>query len=543
MNQKIQHYQCRAQNLSLAIDEMHDWIGQQLITLGGNSTITLLIYCSKQYMDLNSYQQLLPEFRQRLLNVNHQEIKFEVIEQGPHKIEMEIKMSKSWLDKTLNNIKEMFSEQDEQKTNYSSPPNQAEQANKVIIKNEQSRYYPIQKGIELACRQLMQTVRSHLVIAPEDVLVLRQIKIHGIDENSQHLLSEFEREFGAAQRSNYINRILQAQHASTSVVLQDVTVEIIQAEENNKPTLDEFECVTDALNRNNALEGVDVQLFGIWELRAVSIPTPAPTIAPEATPVVSPVAESAATILLKIYDGESPNGRELEINQFPFTIGKLPKLDLVLNAKFVSSRHLELNYTHQGLTLTDVGSTNGTWLNDYHDKLAPHNTCVLKAGDSVRLAAKMNEAKDIAAAPRLKVVWIEKNKNDDYGATPVINSGADNLNTPVLLGSLAKLAIKDASGTQYLEINSCPFYIGRGLDQDYIVPQENLNVSGKHLEIIDIQNGYAKVNNLAFTKNGIAHVNSPSELLPAEFNWHFGEEIILAPKDISRAVHITLHQA
>ncbi len=59
-------------------------------------------------------------------------------------------------------------------------------------------------------------------------------------------------------------------------------------------------------------------------------------------------------------------GRSLErvpIQNLPFRIGRLDELDLTLPFQSISKRHAELHIDNDALTLKDLASTNGTFVN------------------------------------------------------------------------------------------------------------------------------------------------------------------------------------
>jgi FHA domain/Inner membrane component domain len=66
------------------------------------------------------------------------------------------------------------------------------------------------------------------------------------------------------------------------------------------------------------------------------------------------------------------------------SIGRLPTNQVVLgNDNQVSGRHAEIHPTGQGYTLTDLGSTNGTFVN--RQRLAPYVPYMLKLHDTIRI--------------------------------------------------------------------------------------------------------------------------------------------------------------
>jgi hypothetical protein len=62
-------------------------------------------------------------------------------------------------------------------------------------------------------------------------------------------------------------------------------------------------------------------------------------------------------------------------------IGRLPTSGLVLDDAFVSGRHARVEYVADGLVLADVGSTNGTFVNE---KVIAEPT-MLRRGDVVQI--------------------------------------------------------------------------------------------------------------------------------------------------------------
>lgn len=53
----------------------------------------------------------------------------------------------------------------------------------------------------------------------------------------------------------------------------------------------------------------------------------------------------------------------------------------------VSRRHAEFKVDSQGLSICDLGSSNGTFVNE--QRLTPRQASLLKAGDRVRFAAQL----------------------------------------------------------------------------------------------------------------------------------------------------------
>ena len=66
------------------------------------------------------------------------------------------------------------------------------------------------------------------------------------------------------------------------------------------------------------------------------------------------------------------------------SLGRLKRANtIILKDKFCSALHAEMMYDEESLTLTDLGSTNGTFVNGI--RLAPATNHVLVPGDEITL--------------------------------------------------------------------------------------------------------------------------------------------------------------
>ncbi len=130
---------------------------------------------------------------------------------------------------------------------------------------------------------------------------------------------------------------------------------------------------------------------------AVYVPPPAnaPTVAADSAPTIAdwsqPTGANAPTVRATIRATMPPfalaslSGKLLAIPvcEQPITIGRTAGNDLMLADAGVSSRHAQLQWTGGALHLTDLDSTNGSFVNG--EKLTPHVARRLKVGDRLRL--------------------------------------------------------------------------------------------------------------------------------------------------------------
>ena len=79
-----------------------------------------------------------------------------------------------------------------------------------------------------------------------------------------------------------------------------------------------------------------------------------------------------------------PNGQSvLEPTSYPYTIGRSPDNQLAVHDAKVSSHHAEIRFQGQGYEIIDLGSSNGTFVNE--QQLAPYAPRLLSNGDQIRL--------------------------------------------------------------------------------------------------------------------------------------------------------------
>ncbi len=79
-----------------------------------------------------------------------------------------------------------------------------------------------------------------------------------------------------------------------------------------------------------------------------------------------------------------PNGQSaLETSSYPYTIGRSPNNQLVVNDSKVSTHHAQIRSNGQGYEILDLASSNGTFVNE--QQLVPHVPRHLSANDRIRI--------------------------------------------------------------------------------------------------------------------------------------------------------------
>jgi EAL domain-containing protein (putative c-di-GMP-specific phosphodiesterase class I) len=98
------------------------------------------------------------------------------------------------------------------------------------------------------------------------------------------------------------------------------------------------------------------------------------------SPTISP--RNDVTWLLTGQLGADQVARSVTIASWPFVIGRSPSVTLTIASPTVSSQHAELRLENGGLVVSDLGSTNGTFVNGTRVT----SEATIRAGDLLQLA-------------------------------------------------------------------------------------------------------------------------------------------------------------
>lgn len=111
----------------------------------------------------------------------------------------------------------------------------------------------------------------------------------------------------------------------------------------------------------------------VAQLRALTADLPARRLA-DALDRVGAAWRDRARAVRAVHVAPPPDGTG------PWTIGRSPRCRFVIDADTVSREHAELRRTVDGWEISDLGSTNGTWVNGWRVERA-----ALRPGDQVAL--------------------------------------------------------------------------------------------------------------------------------------------------------------
>lgn len=82
---------------------------------------------------------------------------------------------------------------------------------------------------------------------------------------------------------------------------------------------------------------------------------------------------------------EGDKYKQLKLKEFPFYIGKITDgMDAVITESTISRVHAKITQEDENLYITDMGSTNGTFVNE--ENIQPHSKVRIKPGDILRFA-------------------------------------------------------------------------------------------------------------------------------------------------------------
>jgi len=110
-----------------------------------------------------------------------------------------------------------------------------------------------------------------------------------------------------------------------------------------------------------------------------------------------PVARASNDCLVVVYQRDGGAGRCIKLDRLPLRLGRDPDNELVLADDGVSRRHARIEEREGRMLLMDVGSTNGTLLNDAELS----GIAVLHTGDRIQVGStifKYLSASDLEAA-------------------------------------------------------------------------------------------------------------------------------------------------
>lgn len=218
------------------------------------------------------------------------------------------------------------------------------------------------------------------------------------------------------------------------------------------------------------------------------------------------MTQSSSYRIILVSDQNAPSSREVELNKPEIVIGRDEGADLTIASPAVSRRHARLVRDGDGYAVEDLGSSNGTFVND--QKLSGRRA--LTSGDQIRLGR--------AIILRYEAPVVERKALPmETVAHPAPAMPASVMQTTI--GEEPLLSRIDAGPPQLIvtiagenpkthKLTGQSLMIGRGEENDILIPSPI--VSRQHARLDKIDSGY-KITVLPEAKNPLLSEGRPLE--------------------------------
>lgn len=372
-------------------------------------------------------------------------------------------------------------------------------------------------------------VRLHLAIADHDRYVLTSVAVDcpGGGE-ARALLQQFMREFKPEQVKRYLARevIAGLPNASAIDLSQFAGLADAQAGEEDG---DEYADLIAALRGPAAASSTrpyQVTLAGRWTENESPRASPAPA-APKSPSLTTPLAGLRCE-----FDVEDGEGRRRVVLQSVvagrrYAVGKGEGCDVRVNGTYTSRRHAELWLEQGQWFVADAGSTNGLRVE------APNGTVERSAGADLRLpdGARLVLSAQAQGTPA-DYPWLAVRAPAASRVTPIAQAAPAPRTavTPIVPTRAADapfaLTARLASGERTLELRpgGLPVSVGRSRNQQLVVDRVHEAVSGHHLDIVELDDGGARV--VVHGDNGVV-LDGVSHPTGARLRWKPGQAMVL----------------
>jgi pSer/pThr/pTyr-binding forkhead associated (FHA) protein len=401
-------------------------------------------------------------------------------------------------------------------------------------------YAPLIAAIRDELEQFVASqLRLHLAIAERDRYVLTSVEVECAgSEEHRTLLRRFIAEFRPEQIKHYLARDIIAglRNASAIDLTQFAGLNAAQPAQPAEQEDPYRELLADLQSSapGAATRPFEVTLVGRWS------PTDAPMAAvasrrarPDATAAHGNVHTPLAGRTFVIEAEDAGGARRIDLASIVpgrrYVIGKDGGCDVVVEGVYASRRHCEIWFDKDTWWVADAGSTNGIRVeasgsiaraDPDGDRITPIE---LPIGASLVLSARARgSAKEY---PRVAV----------HAGAPADAKSSESQATTVPVTPIAPprprartytVAACMASGMREAEVGprALPFSLGRSRNQTLIVDWDHNEVSGRHLEIVALDDDGASV--IVHGDNGV-DVDGTHYAAGAQFRWLPGQAVQL----------------
>jgi pSer/pThr/pTyr-binding forkhead associated (FHA) protein len=402
-------------------------------------------------------------------------------------------------------------------------------------------YAPLISAIRDELEQFVETqLRLHLAIAERDRYVLASIDVDSqAHDGSAALLRRFIAEFKPEQIKRFLARDVIAGLRNASAIdltqfggLNDAAAGAVVRDDPYRALIAELQSGTSSA----APRAFAVTLRGRWvqgDAAAVDAGArrgrepgrdPGRERGHEAEGAQTPLAGRALAI--DIQDGRGVRRFDIA-SVLPgrrYVVGKDDGCDVTVDGMYASRRHCEIWFDGNAWWVIDAGSTNGIRVETRSAvrRAAPASVEPLELTAGARLVLSENAQGEARLYPRLTMHPLQGSAGADAAgraaqATPL---------APARAKAGWRVTARMASGTRDIDIagRSLPLSIGRSRSQSLVVDSAHAEVSGKHVEIVSIDDAGVDVRVLG--DNGVSvdgTVHGPG----TRFSWRPGETLVL----------------
>ncbi|HSV20037.1 MAG TPA: FHA domain-containing protein [Casimicrobiaceae bacterium] len=402
-------------------------------------------------------------------------------------------------------------------------------------------YAPVVDAIRDALEHFaLSQLRLHLAIAEQDRYILTSIEVECEgSEDDRALLRRFIAEFKPEQIKQYLARDVIAALRNASAIdlsqfagLNAVKDETASEDDESDPYEDLIADLRSAAP-GGPVSPYEVSLMGRWSpanvpaqpdgrMGAALARSRAAPPTPLAAPALTLDVEDAAGLRRIEIDAVVPGRR--------YVVGKDEGCDVVIDGIYASRRHCEMWLDGHTWWIADAGSTNGIRVecNGRVARPQPDATSPLElpAGGCIVLSGQAQG--EAAQYPRLTLLPVASERDT---TRPSGEAGA--MATPIaprLRASGLTIAAHMRSGACEAQLSKAvlPFLVGRSRSQALVIDGTYAEVSGRHLEIVAVDDSGASV--VVHGDNGVT-VDGKQYGCGESFRWNAGEKLLLGRPD------------
>jgi hypothetical protein len=397
-------------------------------------------------------------------------------------------------------------------------------------------------------------VRLHLAIAEHDRYVLTSIEVdcEGSEEE-RSLLRRFVAEFRPEQIKHYLAREVIAALRNASAIdltqfagLNALAEGRIEADEEDDDPYADLLADLRGAGPGAQPPAYNVSLLGRWApADALANRSAAGRRAAAARDMATtPLVAHTVTLAVEDAAGERTVVLEDVMPGRRYVVGKDERCDVVVDGVYASRRHCELWLEGGTWWVADAGSTNGIRVESDGSILRAEgddaSVIPLRPGGVLVLSAQARGATQQYPRMALRGEGVADARS---AAARVTASPQTPIAPPLARRAGLTIAARMRSGVCEAEIaeRALPFFVGRSRNQALVIDGAHDEVSGRHLEIVAIDDAGASV--VVHGDNGVS-VEGTAHARGARFHWKAGQAMLLGRReDASAACTLVLSRA